>query len=161
MSDLWLGHKYGFCENKKNQCSAARELVWQHNRWEKKVRKREKKPRAEKDDTGRFKLSLKRGINSAHEFPCTCNIICVHITCKVVTVHAIYEGLSLLSSKKVMLYIFKTTEWDDIVLCKTFKWENVQTSCKNILKKVFERFINTFNWWYENKEEKNESVLLV
>ena len=42
-----------------------------------------------KKDIGRFKLSLDRGINSAHEFYCTRNAFGVHVTCTATTVHAI------------------------------------------------------------------------
>ena len=44
----------------------------------------------------RFKLSLERGIDSVHEFSCTRNAFCVHVTCTVVTLHAICEGLDRL-----------------------------------------------------------------
>ena len=52
-------------------------------------------------------------------------------------------------------------------LVQTFEQENAQTTCKNVekkkrkkkKKKTCERFLNTFNRWYENKEKTN--VLLV
>ena len=53
------------------------------------VRGRKKK----EEHIGRFKLFLHRGINNVHEFSCMCNAVCVHVTCTVVTVHAICEGL--------------------------------------------------------------------
>ena len=47
----------------------------------------------QKKDIERFKLSLDRGINSTHEFQCTGNTVCMHVTCMVVTLYAICEGL--------------------------------------------------------------------
>ena len=44
-----------------------------------------------KEHTGRFKLFLHRGINNVHKFLCTCNAVCLRITCMVVTVCAICE----------------------------------------------------------------------
>ena len=40
-----------------------------------------------------FKLFLHRGISTVHEFSCTRNAVCVHVTCTVVTVHTICEDL--------------------------------------------------------------------
>ena len=42
---------------------------------------------------GRFKLFLQREINNLYEFSCTRYAVCVHVTCTVVTVHAICKGL--------------------------------------------------------------------
>ena len=52
MPGLWLGYKFDLCENKqnKNQRSAAREQVWQHDGREKEAAKH----RAEEKDIGRF-----------------------------------------------------------------------------------------------------------
>ena len=43
------------------------------------------------------------GINILHKFSCACNAVCLHVTCMVITVDAVCEGLSLrsvLSHKK-------------------------------------------------------------
>lgn len=45
-------------------------------------------------ETDRFKLFLDTGINTVHEFSCTDNVVCVHVTFTVVTVHAVCEGLA-------------------------------------------------------------------
>ena len=36
------------------------------------------------------------GINTGHEFSCTRNVVCVQVTCTVVTVHSICEDLKFL-----------------------------------------------------------------
>ena len=41
----------------------------------------------------RFKLFLHRGIKKVHEFSCMSNVVCVHVTYTVATVHVICEGL--------------------------------------------------------------------
>ena len=46
-----------------------------------------------KEQIGKFKLFLHRGIDTVHKFACACNAFCVHVTYTIVTVHAIYEGL--------------------------------------------------------------------
>ena len=38
-------------------------------------------------------IILQRGIDTKHEFLYTCHAVCVHVTCAVVTVHRICEGL--------------------------------------------------------------------
>ena len=71
--------------------SAARERARQHDEREEEATKH----RAEKRDghIGRFKSFLQRGVNTLHEFSCTRNAVCEHVTYTVVTVHAICEGL--------------------------------------------------------------------
>ena len=57
-------------------------------------------------EIGRFKLFLHRGINIVHEFSCTRNAVCVHVTRTVVTMHAICEGMkhkSLLQGDAIIL----------------------------------------------------------
>ena len=44
-------------------------------------------------DWQKFTLFLQRGIDTKHGFLCTCHAVCVHVTCAVVTVHTICEGL--------------------------------------------------------------------
>ena len=64
--------------------------MWQNDEQEEATKHRA----GEKEENiGRFKLFLHRGINSVHKFLCTCNTVCMHITCTVVTVHGIFEGL--------------------------------------------------------------------
>ena len=48
------------------------------------------KHRTEKD---KYVGRLHREINTMHEYSCTQNTVCVHVTYTVVTVHAICEGL--------------------------------------------------------------------
>ena len=44
-------------------------------------------------DWQKFTLFLQRGIDTKHEFLYTCHAVCVHVTCAIVTVHTIREGL--------------------------------------------------------------------
>ena len=41
----------------------------------------------------KFKLFLQGGVNTVHEFSCTRSVVCVHVTCMVITVYAVCEGL--------------------------------------------------------------------
>ena len=76
----------------KNQCSAAREQA-QHSEWEEGTKQRTEK----KDEhISRFELFLHRETTTVHKVLCMRNTICVHLTCMVVTMHAIFGGLPVL-----------------------------------------------------------------
>ena len=100
----WLAQK------QKNQRIAAMEWTWQHN---------EQKRR---QPNGRFKLFLHKEINTLHEYSCTPNSVFVHVTCSVLTVHAICEGVGLLRrtafshSRRTIWFFWKILE--HIASCK-------------------------------------------
>ena len=48
---------------------------------------------------------FRKKINAVHEFSCTCNTVCVQVTCMDITMHAICEGLSTCACKQNFVVI--------------------------------------------------------
>ena len=87
MSGLWLGYKFDFSENKKKTKSTLHSKesseTTQWTRGRKETLGRKEITGQKKEEFGRSKLSLDRGVNS--KFSCTRNGVCVHVTCTVVS----------------------------------------------------------------------------
>ena len=73
-------------------------------------------------EIGRFKLFFHRGINTVrNQFSCTRNTVCVHVTCTVIIVHIICEGLDF------CWYNLKSTTF-------AWKYNKVNISSRSIIR---------------------------
>ena len=65
-------------------------------------------------------FSIVFSINIVHEFPCTCNAVCVHITCTVTTVYAICAGLKVIIFFQLFIASDQVKKWKIHILQYSF-----------------------------------------
>ena len=83
-----------------------------------------------------------------HEFLCTCKAVCVHITCTIITVYAICEGLHASSATFTLFWLEVKITPNSLRLPEIF----INTLTFHFLKFSFTQFLailqNFCAWWW-------------
>ena len=84
-----------------------------------------------------------------HRFSCTHNVACVHVTFKVVTVHAICEGLHknfLFCSRTGECMYKKNNRWAKIARTTILMWAFCNTHSNSHMEETIANFVIPNSW---------------